>query len=212
MTVISAPRVMPRSVRYLMSSLERSAVWGAIKLSPSRSLGAFARRGRRRVPANCLPTPLVEYPDVRQQHAIFDNSTEIFDPRAREHGTDKHAFECGRSADFQLNPIDIAALNRLEPFFATHHEGARRAGADEDEVRMDHRPQALHVPAAQCVAPLALEAFNQLTTMLRHAFPFAPSLGWKQKKASRRNEGSYRLLSSEPRNPRNAGRANPRRE
>ena len=54
---------------------------------------------------------------------------------------------------------------------------------------MDERPQFLRVLAAQSVTPLTFEAFNQLTAMFCHAFPFALSLGPKQKKASRCKRG-----------------------
>ena len=92
------------------------------------------------------------------------------------HGTDHHVVEHGRIVDVKLNIIDFAVLDRIQPFVAVHLERAGRARADQDEIGMDQRTQALHVLAAKGVAPLALEPLDQLAIITGHAFPLSPAV------------------------------------
>src|SRR4051812_3857982 len=83
-TVISAPRMIPRIVSSLMlSSVLTPSPFRAIAyLSPYASSAGFAvaRRSGRRVPADRLPALVHLDPDVGQQDAILDHPAEIFEP------------------------------------------------------------------------------------------------------------------------------------
>src|SRR5206468_5600873 len=67
--------------------------------------------------------------------------SKIFDPPARLNGADHDAFELACTLDLDIDRMDIAALDCIEPFVAVHHEGSRRAGADQHEVLMNQRFQ-----------------------------------------------------------------------
>jgi len=134
--------------------------------------------------ADCLPAAFVEYPHVGQQNAIFDYPAEVFQSPARVHRPDHHLVEHGGIANLNVDGVDFPALNRVDPFVAGHREWTGRPCTNEHEIGMNERAQLLCVLAAQSVAPIALQVLNQLTAMLRHTFPSAPSLRLARKKAN----------------------------
>ena len=173
MTVISAPRMIPRMRQFL------DVVSGAQRLVPSPfylplQIRTFARRRRRRMAADRLPPSVVLDPYVGQQDAILDHPAEIFEPPAGVDRADHDVAEGGRVAHLELDRVDLAPLDRVEPFVAVHHERAARAGADEHEVLVNERAQLIHVLAAQGVAPFALEPFDHCTRLVGHASPLLP--------------------------------------
>src|SRR5204862_5676989 len=93
----------------------------------------------------------------------------IFYPPAREHGADHDVFERCRVSNLELDAVDVAALDRLEPFVAPHHERTRRPRADQHEVGMHEGAQALHVTLAQRIAPLILERLDHVAALIGHA-------------------------------------------
>src|SRR5579859_7442412 len=154
---MSAPRMIPRIVSSLTSSPARRP-WYRGMLFPLEIVG-LSGRGRGRVAADRLPTAIVVDPDVGQQHAVLDDAPQIADPPLGLDSADHDLIKRGRIADLDLDRLDIAPLDRVEPFAAVHHEGAGRARADEDEIGVNERAQLVHVLAAQGVAPFALERF-----------------------------------------------------
>src|SRR3954452_23952212 len=113
MTVISAPRMTPRSVSSLIALRVALA---SVAILVSLEIHARARRRRCRVAADDLPTIVILYPHVRQNHAVLDNASEIFYPPARLDVANHHAFELACALDFDVDCIDISALNCVEPF------------------------------------------------------------------------------------------------
>ena len=55
------------------------------------------------------PAPLVEHPDVGQQHAILDLAPEIFDAPSGVNRADHHLVEDSGVADLQLDGVDARA-------------------------------------------------------------------------------------------------------
>src|SRR6476646_9913239 len=119
MTVIRAPRMIPRMVSSLTSSPARNA-WSVAILFPLQ-IRTFARGRRRRMAADRLPPSVVVDPHVRQQDAILDDPAEIFEPPAGVDRADHDIADGSRVADLELDRVDLAPLNRVEPFVAVHH-------------------------------------------------------------------------------------------
>src|SRR6185312_14832324 len=137
---------------------------------------AGARWSGSRVAADGEPAVALLHPYVGQEDAILDRPSEIFEPPARMDRADHHIVELGRILDVEFDRLDVAPLDRIEPVVAMHQERPRRARADEHEIRMHEAAQAIHVLAAQGIAPLALEPGNDLP-IIRHAFSLPlPSL------------------------------------
>jgi hypothetical protein len=68
----------------------------------------------------------------------------------------------------KVDGLDVAALNRLEPFLAAQSERSAGARSDEHEIGVNQRPQPVHVLAAQGVAPFVLERLDQLVILSGH--------------------------------------------
>src|SRR5881275_1153689 len=111
MTVISAPRMMPRTVNSLTCEPARRPL---LAILFSLEIHAGARRRRGRMPADRLPAALILHPDVGQYDAILDHAPKIFEPPAGLHGADHHILESGRILHLNVDRIDLAALDGLE--------------------------------------------------------------------------------------------------
>src|SRR5438105_12032727 len=116
---MSAPRMMPRTVSSLMFSPARSDSSRAI-LFPFEVIALSGGR-RGRMAADCAPAALVKHPDVGQQHAILDHAPEIFDPPFRMDSPNHDLVERRRIAHIELDRVDLAPLDRVEPIVAVHH-------------------------------------------------------------------------------------------
>src|SRR5437763_924946 len=158
MTVMSAPRMTPRMVSSLIWPVAFNTL--SCGISFPLEIWAIAGRGRRRVTPDRLPPAIGFHPHVSQKHAILDYPAKISDPPARVDGANHDVVEHRRVLHRKLNGVDLAALNCVEPFVPVHHEWTRRAGADEDEVRMHQRAQAIHVFPAQGIAPIGFESLD----------------------------------------------------
>src|SRR5438105_11838997 len=132
MTVSTAPRMTPRIVNSLIFSPARSA-WSRAIESPLY-FRALARRSRRGMAADCAPAPLIEHPYVGQQHAILDDPVEIFNAPFRLDRADHHLIERRRVAHLELDGVDLAPLDRVEPLIPMHHEPAGRAATAPHEI------------------------------------------------------------------------------
>src|SRR5579864_1724749 len=120
MTVIKAPRMIPRIVSSLMFSPARSDSSRAILFPPE--IVALAAGCRRRVTADRDPAVAFPHPDVGRKDAVLDDPAEIFELPARMHRSDNHVAKRGDLADLELDRLEIPALNRIEPFVPMHHE------------------------------------------------------------------------------------------
>src|SRR5436305_134700 len=136
MTVISAPRMMPRTVNSLMCE---PAVRPLLAILFSLEVHAGARRRRGRMTADRLPAALILHPDVGQYDAILDHTPEVFEPPAGLHGANHKILESGRVLHLDVDCVDLAALDGLEPFVAGHPERACRARSDQHEILMNQR-------------------------------------------------------------------------
>lgn len=115
------------------------------------------------------PVAIVERPDVRQKHAILDHSAEILHPPFGQDRADHHLVERRRVLHVDFDAFDLAALDRVEPLVAVHHERPRRTGADQDEVGMHEVAQPIHVAAAQGITPFAFQSLDQLAALVSQA-------------------------------------------
>src|SRR4051794_808164 len=122
---MSAPRMIPRSVSSLMLSPARSASSRAILLP--FEIVALAGRGRSGMAAYRNPSVVLPDPHVGEKHAILDRAAEIFEAPASVHGSDHHIVEGRRVLDVELDRVDVAALDRVQPVVAVHHERPGRA-------------------------------------------------------------------------------------
>lgn len=116
--------------------------------------------------AKCLPAIVIAHPDVGEDDAILDDPAQIPDPPPRLDRREHHIVDRRRVADFKIDGMDIAALDRLEPFLTAHHEGAVLARSDKREIGVNERAQASHVLAAQGIAPFALQRFDHLAALV----------------------------------------------
>src|SRR3954451_11172324 len=172
MTVISAPRMTPRSVSSLI--MPPAPVSARLAILFSLDIEACAGRGRRRMAADRLPPAVVPDPPVGEPDAILDQPPEIFEPPAGVDGADHHLRQNRCILDFDVDLEHVAALDGFEPFVARHHERARRARPDQHEILMHKRLQPLHVLAAQRIAPFALEPFDHRTLRFGHWLRLSP--------------------------------------
>src|SRR4051794_35506780 len=114
MTVISAPRMIPRSVSSLITP--RAPVSARLAILFSLDVEAGAGRSRRRVAADRLPAAFVPDPHVGKHDTILDQPSEIFEPPAGVDGADHHLRQNRRILDLDVDLEHVAALDRVEPF------------------------------------------------------------------------------------------------
>src|SRR6185503_5632496 len=114
MTVMTAPRMIPRTVSSLMlSSVLSPCPSRAIPLLPFKPSNVVAVRGRRRrrVPPDRLPVSVDHHPDVGQKDAVLDHPPEILQSPLGLDRADHHLFEDRRVADIELDLDDLAPLD-----------------------------------------------------------------------------------------------------
>ena len=70
------------------------------------------------MPPDRAPAALVEHPHVGEKHAILDNPVEIFDAPSRLDRPDHHLVQGRGVAHVELDRVDLAALNCVEPLVA----------------------------------------------------------------------------------------------
>src|SRR5947209_13172350 len=162
MTASTSPRMIPRCVSSLIFSPARKPLTSSRAINSPLLSVAVAIGSGRRMAADRLPLAALAHPHVGQQHAVLDHPAEVANPPARLDGADHHLVEHRRIADLDFDRFDLSLLDRVEPLVAVHGEGASGARADQYEVRVDQRAQLIHVLAAQGIAPLALQRFDEL--------------------------------------------------
>src|SRR5260221_6515220 len=166
MTVISAPRIIPRRVSSLISP--RAAVSARLAILFSLEIAAAAGGRRGRVAADRLPAAVVLDRYVREHDAILDHPPEVFEAPAGMDGSDHHVRQHRRILKLDVDVEHVAALDGVEPFVPGHHERPARAGPDQHEIPMHKRLQPLHILAAEGVAPLTLKPFNHRRFSISH--------------------------------------------
>src|SRR5438309_8738785 len=111
MTVIKAPRIIPRIVSSLMFSPTRSDSPATMLFSTHVRTGADRRRSR--VTANRLPPPVLLHPHIGKDHAILDHPPEIFELPAGVYGPDRRVVDERRVLNLDVDRLDLAALDRV---------------------------------------------------------------------------------------------------
>jgi hypothetical protein len=100
---------------------------------------------------------LILDPHVREQYAIFDFATEIFDAPASPDRPNHNLLEDYCITDFQVDRDQLTLLDSVYPFVAGKHEWASGTGADEHETRMNEGLQSIEVLRAERVTPIAFQ-------------------------------------------------------
>src|SRR5258707_14780970 len=128
MTVISAPRIIPRWVTSFAPP--RPAVSARLAILFSLEIAAAAGGRRGRVAADRLPPAVILDPHVGEHDAILDHPPEVFKAPAGMDGSDHHVRQHRRILKLDVDVEPVAALDGVEPLVPGHHERPARAGPD----------------------------------------------------------------------------------